>query len=109
MLGRLLTERGDHDEAELLLRDALQQSRERFGDDYLITVRTRFFLGDVLLAKGELAQAEPLLADSYARYLKMLGPNASATRTAAESLARLHQASGRLPNAAARSAQLTRR
>lgn len=110
MLGRLLTEKGGaHDEAEGLLRDAFQRTRAHFGDDYPLTVRTRYYLGDVLLAKGDLAQAEPLLAGSYAQFLKILGPDARATRNAAGSLARLYEASGRPTDAATYRALLARR
>jgi serine/threonine-protein kinase len=109
MLGRLLAEKGALDEAEPLLRDALGRLSAEFGDDYRLTVRTRFYLGELLLAKGALAQAEPLLASSYEHFVETLGADARATRDAAESLARLYEASGRSDDAAAYRALRARR
>ena len=100
LLGRVLTEKGAYDEAEALLRDALHRYRERFGEDYPLAVRTRFFLGDVLRARGAFDEAEPLLVGSYRQYLKTQGADSRATRTAAESLVKLYEASGRVREAA---------
>ncbi|MGH7578449.1 MAG: tetratricopeptide repeat protein [Longimicrobiales bacterium] len=107
MLGRVLMKSGEHEEAESLLRDAVRAHSEQFGTDYPLTVRARFYLGDVLRAQGAFDEAEPLLVEAYDHYLKARGANSRATRMIAESLEKLYEATDRPAEAARYRALLT--
>lgn len=100
MLGRVLTKNGEYEEAESLLRDAVREHAELFGEDHSLTVRARFYLGDALRAQGAFDEAEPLLVDACDYYLKAQGTRSRRTRTVAESLASLYEATGRPAEAA---------
>jgi hypothetical protein len=107
MLGRLLTRKGEAEEAVPVLRDVLEHYRTHFGDEYLLTVRARFYLGDALRATGALDEAEPLLLGSYRDLRERYGALSDEARNVAESLAGLYRTSER-PREAARFGTLAR-
>lgn len=59
-------ERGKYDVAEQLLEDCLARNRRLFGDNHLRTLACRRDLGDLLRARGRLAEADAHLSAAMA-------------------------------------------
>ncbi|HEY7412835.1 MAG TPA: serine/threonine-protein kinase [Vicinamibacteria bacterium] len=66
---------GRYDEADALLRSALEQQRSLLGDESLEAAETRVALGELLRAKGELAEADDQLRRALAVRERLLGPD----------------------------------
>jgi hypothetical protein len=75
--------KGDLAAAELLLREALQGSRETLGDRHPHTLGCINNLGMLRKAKGDLAAAEPLYREALDVQRETLGsrhPNTTSSR-----------------------------
>jgi tetratricopeptide (TPR) repeat protein len=100
-MGLLFHRRRMYDRAEPYLRDAARLYRARVGEQSLLTRRTEVVLGDVLRAKGDFAEAEPLLLAGYAAFSERQLPGFDfALRLAVESLVQLYEAQGRAEESA---------
>ncbi len=91
----LLAEQGEHEEADALLREAIERSRRTLGDDNQATLLVLNNLGMLLLRRGLASEAEPLLREVLETSRRTLGADHPQTlmsvdnfRKVTESLAR---------------------
>jgi tetratricopeptide (TPR) repeat protein len=107
--GRLLLEVKAWDEAEPLIRESLATREAEAPDDWL-TFNARAMLGGVLLGKGKLAEAEPLLLEGYrgmkAREAAIPPQGTMRIPEALERLVQLYEATGNETEAATWRAEL---
>jgi len=98
-LARLLQEQGRAREAEPLFKEALEASRNAFGDLHPSTLRAVNNLGKLLHDLGKLEEAEPLLREAVKGYREAFGNFHPDTLTIVNNLAGLLREQGRLKEA----------
>ncbi len=91
--------RGDREEAEPLIRGAIEANRLRFGDDDLHTNFWTLIYGALLAEAGEVEAAERHLRDGLAGLERVLGEQNVRTAYAMASLAEFLDPQGRLEEA----------
>ncbi len=90
---------GDLSEAERLFREALGVYRAKLDDSHTKTLTAKAELGSVLLRRGRVAEAEPLIQEAYADLIAS-GQEASEFEEVLEAMADLNEALGRPERAA---------
>ncbi|HZN66036.1 MAG TPA: tetratricopeptide repeat protein, partial [Tepidisphaeraceae bacterium] len=90
-LGMRYRERGELDEAEPLLKEALDGCRQVFPEGHNETLQAEFHLGCLYEARGKHADARPLLTHAYEGMLKREGEEYDLTLVFALSLADLYR------------------
>ncbi|CAN5331352.1 hypothetical protein BH09PLA1_BH09PLA1_24400 [soil metagenome] len=95
----LLTDAGKLKEAEALLRDARDESRNELGPDHPATLRAASDLALVLKKQGRLADAEALNREILERRRRSLGDNHPETIVSLNNLGAQLRAQGRLVQA----------
>jgi len=95
-LARILLDSGRLDEAGRLLREAAARLEAAFGPEHWRVAQVRNDLGEYFWRTGDRAQGEALLRETYAALRDKKGPDDYDTRIAAERLARVRAAAGRL-------------
>jgi len=98
-LGLVHYARGDYDEAEKVLREALSIRREDGGDNDSATALAKSTLAGVLLAKAETAEAEALLTDAIPVLRAAELTDDEALGDALNTLGAVHRAHGALSKA----------
>ena len=96
-------ERQDYAAAETASREAERVYRKTLPADNLLVVRARLALGEALLGRGALGDAEPLLLAGFTAFRDRRMPGAlgeSSRRRAIEGLIQLYGAQGRAAEAA---------
>lgn len=88
----------DYEEAASLYAEALELRRARLGNQHHLVGESTSELGLVLLDAHRFAEAEPLLMESFSIYSSASGQDKAMTK-AADDLARLYEAWGRLEDA----------
>src|SRR5262249_25016206 len=83
-------------EGEQCLREALERSRRRLGEDHLLTVRVTRYLGQLLYRAGRLEEAERFLGEATERFRRTLGKTHPDTCSCVGALADLFREQGRL-------------
>ena len=94
-LAALYYAQGRNEEAEPLLREALQLQREALGPRHPSTLTSMAILANLYHAQGRDGEAEPLLREALQLQRETLGPGHPITLTIMGSLAVLYQAQGR--------------
>jgi tetratricopeptide (TPR) repeat protein len=84
--GEVAHDRGQHDQAQALLRHALTGFEELLGPDHLRVARARLALGICLAGTGRAADARPLLVAAESRLRSIVGADAPETRRAVAAL-----------------------
>jgi serine/threonine protein kinase/tetratricopeptide (TPR) repeat protein len=87
-----------YDGMEKMSRKALGLNKTLFGDSHPAVAKSMTQLGDALRHENDLAQAEPLLRDGVAMYLRLVGTNGQAV-DAMNDLGQLYHAQNRLSEA----------
>lgn len=100
---------GEWDEAESHLRRSLEIIRADHGDGSLNALHAQNDLGEVLLARGRIPDAAPLLESTYAARVTLLGPDDDDCLASLGNLALLRDAQQRLPEAEALSLEVVER
>ncbi|KAL1495725.1 hypothetical protein AB1Y20_016592 [Prymnesium parvum] len=100
-LGMLLEAQGRLDEAEVLLREALEASRETLGNHHPNTLISINNLGSLLQDQGRLDEAGVLFREALEARRETLGNRHPDTLTSLNNLGMLLQAQGRLDEASA--------
>lgn len=93
-LGAVLAESGDVVRAEPLMREVLDQRRQRLGNDHPQTIRSMVRLNRVLRGRGNYTEAVQLLRPSLAAYQRILGPEHPDSAGTMDSLAEVLQEMG---------------
>lgn len=93
-LANVLTLGGNDAEAEPLLREGLEKSREIFGDDHPTTMETRGVLGQALADLGRLDEAIPLLEECLEWASEHLGEGHRKTLSRTNDLALIYIKTG---------------
>jgi tetratricopeptide (TPR) repeat protein/tRNA A-37 threonylcarbamoyl transferase component Bud32 len=93
-LGAVLAEAGDVARAGPLLREVLQQRRQRLGDDHPQTIRSMVRLSRVLRSRGDYTEAVQLLRASLAAYQRILGTEHPDSAASMDSLGEVLQEMG---------------
>lgn len=88
------------DAAESAFRSALDIRRSQFGDASMFAADTRVWLARCMVEGGRLAEAEPLLLESYPVLVDALGADYPDSVAARETLVRLYTEWGRPEQAA---------
>jgi tetratricopeptide (TPR) repeat protein len=88
-MGMLLFKLQRLDEAEALLREALERTQRVLGPDHPLTLTTMNNLGSLLLAREQLDEAERLLRQAVVGRRRVLGDAHPQTLTAMEKLSRV--------------------
>jgi tetratricopeptide (TPR) repeat protein len=94
-MGGYLLERGQYQEAEDPLRQALMLRERNLGSDHLDTAQSLSVLGGLYYVQGKYKQAEPLCGRALAIWEKQLGPGHPNTATGLNNLAALYHAQGK--------------
>jgi hypothetical protein len=93
-LGRVLQARSAHEEAEPVLRAALEGFRTIWPVTHWSIAYAQSDLGATLMALGEFEDAEPLLVAGYEGIRKKRGPGHPQTRETLERLVQFYEAIG---------------
>ena len=96
---RLWYDQGRLRDAELLLRDVVQQRSAVLGDHHPDTLTSRHYLSRVLRERGQLAEAQPLLAATLAARTRVLGAAHPDTLTSRNGMADLLRLRGEFSSA----------
>jgi transcriptional regulator with XRE-family HTH domain/tetratricopeptide (TPR) repeat protein len=96
---RLWYDQGRLRDAELLLRNVVEQRSTVLGNDHPDTLTSRHYLARVLRDRGQLAEAEALLAATLAARTSVLGAAHPDTQTSRNGMADLLRLRGELANA----------
>jgi len=72
-MGLLLAKQGRLDEAEPLLREALEGCRRTLGEEHSDTLSSINSMGMLRMAQGKLGEAEPLLREALEGHRRTLG------------------------------------
>jgi serine/threonine-protein kinase len=99
-LGKLLTDRGNAQAGEPLLREALEIRRRTLAAGDWQTAETESFLGACQAALQRYEEAEPLLVESYATLKARRGDQDRRTRRTLQYLIDLYEAWGNPEKAA---------
>ncbi len=100
-LANLLSRLGRFDEAEPLLREALDQRLKIYGADHPAVAQSRNDLAVLLENRGAFEQAAPVYREALASYERLLGPEHLAVAIAASNLAGVEWLRGRFDEAEA--------
>ncbi len=100
---------GEWDQAETHLKKSLELVRADHGDASVHTLRAQNDLGEVLLARGRVPDAAPLLESTYAARVAALGPDHPDSLVSLHNLALLRDSQARLPDAEALNIELVER
>ncbi|HEX3641068.1 MAG TPA: tetratricopeptide repeat protein, partial [Ktedonobacteraceae bacterium] len=98
-MGWYLRKRGQYQEAEAPLQQALTFRERFFGSDHLDTAQSLSVLGWLYHAQGKYEQAEPLLVRVLAIYEQQLGAHHPDTATSLNNLALLYKKQGKYEQA----------
>ncbi|MEX2271797.1 MAG: serine/threonine-protein kinase [Vicinamibacterales bacterium] len=93
--GRARLGLGDGAGAERDIREGLMLRRAMMPPDHWLIANTESILGECLMVRGRVKEAEPLLVWSYQRLLANRGPAHERTRDARARLVRLYETTGR--------------
>ncbi len=96
---RLWYDQGRFRDAELLLRDVVEQRSAVLGDDHRDTLTSRHYLARVLRDRGQLPEAEALLAATLDARTRVLGAAHPDRQTSRNGMADLLRLRGELANA----------
>ncbi len=91
-LAHVLLDSGRADEAEALLREALDINRLRLGSDHPMTARSMLGLARLLHEQNRYAEAEALLREALPIERRRLGEDHEAVQTIRNTLEALAQA-----------------
>jgi tetratricopeptide (TPR) repeat protein len=94
-IGWYLRERGQYQEAEAPLQQALTLREQNLGSEHLDTALSLSVLGLLYHAQGQYEQAEPLYVRALSIYEKQLGANHPSTATSLNNLAGLYRSQGK--------------
>lgn len=100
---------GEWDQAESHLRKSLELVRADHGDGALATLRAQNDLGEVLLARGRIPDAAPLLEATHVARVAMLGADHPDSLVSLHNLALLRDAQSRLTDAESLNTELVER
>ena len=98
-MGWYLKERGQYQEAEVPLQQALTLRERNLGSEHLDTVQTLSGLEGLYYSQGKYEEAEPLCQRVLAIYEQQLGPEHPYTATGLNNLALLYGAQGKYEEA----------
>jgi len=98
-LARLLYDQGKLDEAEPLMREALEMKRRTLGDSHPDTLSSINNLGLLLKGQGKLSEAEPLMREALEGKRRTLGDLHPSTLGSINNLASFLQDQGKLNEA----------
>src|SRR5207244_4409838 len=93
LLGQLYHLGGERDRADVMYHEAIGRSRKLHEPQALAIVLVEY--GEVILNRGEYAEAEPLLRESLELERQSLGEDHFAIRRVRDDLARLYKAWGK--------------
>ena len=99
-LGALLRNKGDLDEAEKLLREAVRQLAAIVGEENWYTASSRSHLGDCLTKAGRYDEAERELLEAHRVFTATLGEKHDRTIKCVKRLTALYEAWGNPTKAA---------
>ena len=99
VLGRILTQLGEFDEAEELLAQAIQIRTDLFGDLHIETISTHEHLGSLLSSRGDLFQAQNVLEDAIKKRADIYGYQQAALSEANTELGYVYRRLGKLQEA----------
>lgn len=99
VLGRILTQLGEFNEATTLLQQSIDLRREVFGEENLETVSSYEQMGTLLSAKGDLFKAESMLESALNMREKLQGVSQSAMSEANAELAYVYRRLGKFNKA----------
>ncbi len=71
-LATLMIDRGETEEAEAILNRCLEIRREKLPEDHVLTAGASRLLGDILVAQGRYAEAEPLWYQLFRSWMPRL-------------------------------------
>jgi len=99
VLGRILTQLGEYDEATNLLQQSIDLRRELFGEEQLETVSSYEQMGTLLSAKGSFFRAESMLESALSIREKLQGVSQAAMSEANAELAYVYRRLGKFDKA----------
>jgi tetratricopeptide (TPR) repeat protein len=99
LLGRILARKGRINDAEPMLRKALQAYAEYYPGQKGLIAEAKSALGECLIKPGTFVQAELLLVESHANIRAYRGPDHRRTKEARKALFDLYTAWGKLDKA----------
>lgn len=99
VLGRILTQLGEYNEATTLLQQSIDLRREQFGEEHLETVSSYEQMGTLLSAKGDFFKAETMLESALNMRKKLQGVSQSAMSEANGELAYVYRRLGKFNKA----------
>ncbi|CAN5139026.1 hypothetical protein BH23BAC3_BH23BAC3_04980 [soil metagenome] len=99
VLGRILTQLGEFDEAQDLLTQSIEIKSEIFGKNHPETFSGYEYLGSLLSSRGELFEARNVLEDVINKRTLVLGPGQSALSEANTELGYVYRRLGKLQEA----------
>jgi TolA-binding protein len=97
-LAQILLRRGQHQEAETLLRESLDLFARTLPPDHQYVASAEYVLGETLLATGQLSDAEAMLTASMNRWKRTDAPAWRSARSAS-ALGEVHYRQGRIRDA----------
>ncbi|HEY4415252.1 MAG TPA: tetratricopeptide repeat protein [Verrucomicrobiae bacterium] len=101
LIGQVLEEVGEHEQAEKMDRSALALNQKLFGSENLDTAASLNNLGLVLWREGKLDEAEQMSLKALAIRRHLLGETNSEVATTINNLANVYRVQRRLPEAEA--------
>ena len=99
VLGRILTQLGEYDEATNLLQQSINLRKELFGEGNLETVSSYEKMGTLLSAKGSFFKAESMLESALSMREKLQGESQAAMSEAHAELAYVYRRLGKFDKA----------
>lgn len=99
VLGRILTQLGEFDEAEELLAQAIDIKSDLFGDLHVETISTHEHLGSLLSSRGDLFRAQNVLEDAIRKRADLYGQQQAALSEANTELGYVYRRLGKLQEA----------
>ncbi len=99
VLGIILTQLGEFDEAEELLTQSIQIRTDLFGDLHVETISTYEHLGSLLSSRGDLFQAQQVLEDAISKRANIYGHQQAALSEANTELGYVYRRLGKLQEA----------
>lgn len=95
VLGRILTQLGNYDEATNLLQQSIDLRTEIYGDEHLETISSYEQMGTLLSAKGDLFKAQAMLANALNTRQEIQGVRQAAMSEANAELAYVYRRLGK--------------